>query len=159
MRAGKGRMKYTPFQIDHHNQNWRLVLQRCLRTIEDAANSGSITVKIADVIRTLDQNSKMWPMLEDFAAQVPWPINGVLGLIEPEDWKSILTAAFEEEARLAPGMRGGFVLLGARTSRYTKPKMADFITFLYAEGNDRGVKWSEKAVEHYERYGAMRKAA
>jgi hypothetical protein len=132
------------------------VLERCLRVIEDTANVGSLMVKVSAVIRSLDQNAKMWPMLEDFAAQVPWPINGTLGLIDAEDWKAILTAAFEQEGRMVPGLRGGFVMLGARTSRYTKPKMADFITFLYAEGNDRGVEWSEPSKEHFERYGVRR---
>ncbi|MGH8171825.1 MAG: recombination protein NinB [Rhodanobacteraceae bacterium] len=152
-------MKHSPFVIDHKNPNWRLVLVRCVQAVEDAANFGSITVRIVEAIRSLDQNAKMWPMLEDFAAQVPMVINGRDTLTDSDDWKALLTACFEGESRMALGLRGGFVMLGARTSGYTKKKMADFITFLYAEGNERGVKWSDRSVEHFERFASPQKSA
>lgn len=112
-----------------------------------------VTVRLDDVLRTLDQNAKMWPMLTDFAKQVRWPVNGEMSLLDAADWKALLTAAFQQEARMAPGIRGGYVMLGARTSKFNKKTMADFITFLYSEGSDRDVKWSEPSREMYERYG------
>lgn len=147
-------MKHQPFIIDHKNPHWRSVLDRAIAAIRELGVAGNLVIKLSDVIRSLDQNSKMWPMLTDFAKQIPWPVNGARELIDPEDWKAILTAAFEQEARMAPGIRGGFVMLGARTSKYTRRKMAEFITFMYAEGNERGVQWTEKSREHIVKYGA-----
>lgn len=154
-------MKTVPFIISpRKNPNWRAVVDRCCAEIRAAATAGQdVMVKVSDAIRSLDQNSKMWPMLTDIAEQVQWPVNGVLQLIEPEDWKAILTAAFQREARMAPGLRGGFVMLGARTSRFSKREMSDFIEFMYAEGADRGVLWSERSKEHFADYGLQRSRA
>lgn len=151
-------MKLPPYVIAHKNPQWPAVRDRAIADIRSMADAGQdLTVRLDDVARTLDQNAKMWPMLKDFAKQVKWPINGEMQLIADDDWKALLTAAFEQEARMAPGLRGGFVMLGARTSKFGKRTMADFITFMYAEGNDRGVIWSERSKETVERYG--RKAA
>jgi sugar phosphate isomerase/epimerase len=37
------------------------------------------------------------------------------------------------------GLDGGIVMLGQRTSRFTKPQFAEWIEFLYATAADRGV--------------------
>ena len=140
------------FLIQRSNPRAQFIVDECARHIAALARDGDVTVKVEDVARTLDQNSKMWPMLADFAKHVPWPVNGNMQLIDSDDWKAILTAAFEQEGRMAPGLRGGFVFLGARTSKYTKKRMADFITFLYAEGNERGVPWSEPSKRLAEEY-------
>jgi hypothetical protein len=148
-------MKRPPFVIDPaRNPHWPGVLDRCIVAIREAVASGSVTVRIAEVARSLDQNAKMWPMLTDFAKQVQWPVNGEMTHLDADDWKALLTAAFEQEARMAPGIRGGFVMLGARTSKYGRRKMAEFITFLYAEGNERGIVWSEPSKEIAERWAA-----
>lgn len=140
------------FVIQRSNPNAVNVAVSCHNFIQEMCKQSDVTVKVEDVARTLDQNSKMWPMLADFAKHVPWPINGTMQMIDSDDWKAILTAAFEQEGRMAPGLRGGFVFLGARTSKYTKRRMADFITFLYAEGNERGVPWSEPSKRLAEEY-------
>lgn len=140
-------MKRPPFIVDHKNPRWRDVLSRAIGTIRELADGGSITIKVYDVIRSLDQNAKMWPMLTDIAKQVPWPVNGEMTHLDADDWKAIMTASFQREARIAPGLHGGFVMLGARTSKFSRREMCDFITFLYAEGNERGVQWSERSRE------------
>ena len=119
-----------------------------------------------DPKRTVSQNSKMWPMLTDISRQLPWPHtrNGswVIDKMSPMSWKAVLTAAFEREMLMAQGWDGGTVMVGASTSNYGIRKMADFITWLYAEGNEKGIKWSEKSERAYEQYGAhnhTRKAA
>ncbi|KAK6696937.1 hypothetical protein SNK04_013835 [Fusarium graminearum] len=48
--------------------------------------------------------------------------------------------------RMGPGLRGGVVMLGARTSKYSRRKMGDFLTFIHAEFSDR-VRWSDSSVE------------
>lgn len=148
------------YQISHTNPARVDVAARCVAEIKRRLIAGEdVTVKLAPHVRSLDQNAKLWPMLTDFAKQVPWPVNGSMQLIEPEDWKAILTAAFEQEGRMAPGLRGGFVMLGARTSKYSKRKFSDLIEFLYAEGSERGVEWSERSKETVDRFGPQGRRA
>ncbi len=138
--------------IKHSNPKWAAVLELCLADIRRLATAGDCAVTLSDVIRSLDQNAKMWPMLADFAQQVPVVVGGEKVFCDKDDWKALLTAAFGCEIRMAVGLRGGIVMLGARTSKFTTKQMAEFITFLYAEGNERGVQWSEKSEEHFTRY-------
>lgn len=150
-------MKMPPYIIDKRkNPQWRAVLELCIADIRRLAETGNIMVVLSDVIRSLDQNAKMWPMLTDFAQQVAWPIDGVYILLDTHDWKALLTAAFEKEVRMAPGLNGGTVMLGASTSGYGKAKMSEFIEFMYAEGTTRGVIWSERARDHFVRYSKVR---
>lgn len=85
--------------------------------------------------RTLDQNAYQWPYLEGFAKQLQWPVNGEMVHLSRDEWKDILTCAFEEEIkpRLAMGFEGaGMVMLGRRTSQYGKRKFALWMEFLFA---------------------------
>ena len=151
------------FKIERKNPAHGDVARRAIAAIKEAMLAGQdFMVTIGEVVRTLDQNAAMWPALTDFAAQVPWPVTQMDGSTRQataDDMKDVMTAAFESEARMAPGLRGGFVMLGARTSKYGKRKMGDFLTFLRAEGNDRGVVWSEKATESFSEYIDSRKEA
>ena len=152
------------FKIERKNERWQDVARRAVAAIKEAALSGrDFQVVIDEVKRTLDQNAAMWPALTDFAKQVPWPVtcsDGSTRQITPEELKDVLTAAFEQETRMTPGLRGGFVMLGARTSQYGKRKMGDFLTFVRAEGNDRSVVWSGRAREKFDEFiPAARRAA
>ena len=90
--------------------------------------------------RSLDQNAAQWPILQAFSQQLLWPVNGAMVRMEPEDWKHVLTAAFEgERARLAMGLDGGVVMLGARTSQYSKAKFSEWMEFIHATAALRGV--------------------
>lgn len=93
--------------------------------------------------RTLAQSAKLHAMLGDVARQVRWPVNGTLTLLTLEDWKAIITASLAQEQRMAAGVRGGFVILGKRTSAMTIADMSEMIEFLYAFGAEHGVAWSE----------------
>lgn len=147
------------FRIEHKNPRWRTVLENAISELRKAAELGDVMVTLADVLRSLDQNAKQWPMLRDIAGQVPMTINGVPQRASEKDWKAVMTAAFGEETRFAVGLDGrGLVALGAATSEFSKAKFSDYIEFLYAAGSERGVEWSEKAKEHYERYRARRAA-
>lgn len=90
--------------------------------------------------RTEAQNRLMWPMLTAFSKQLEWPVNGRMVLMGPDEWKDVLTAAFMGEAvRLAMGLDGGVVMLGQRTSKFSKAKFSEFVEFLYATAADREV--------------------
>ena len=92
--------------------------------------------------RTLDQNSYQWPYLEGFSKQLQWPVNGELVWLTKEEWKDILTCAFEEEVkpRLAMGFEGaGMVMLGRKTSQYGKRKFALWMEWLMAAAALKGI--------------------
>jgi hypothetical protein len=91
--------------------------------------------------RTQAQNRLMWPLLTVFANELLWPVNGRMVKMDADDWKDVLSAAFKgESVRLAMGLNGGVVLLGQRTSKFSKAEFSDWIEFLYATAADRGVK-------------------
>ena len=94
--------------------------------------------------RSLDANAKMWAMLSDISKQVEWPLNGVTQKLSPEDWKDILSASLQQENRIAQGVRGGFVMLGQRTSRMSVRQMSELVEFMYAFGAEHEVRWSER---------------
>jgi hypothetical protein len=97
-------------------------------------------VTIRDVNRTLDQNAAQWPILEAFSDQLLWPVNGQMVKMTAEEWKDVLTAAFQREtARLAMGLDGGVVMLGQRTSKFGKKKFSEWLEFLHAVAAQRGV--------------------
>ncbi|MFC3816544.1 recombination protein NinB [Lysobacter sp. GCM10012299] len=128
----------------------RAVVDRAIGTINALASGDDFQVTISDVARTLDQNAAMWASLHDFASQIDYPVinpDGSRGRAGEDDLKAILTAAFEQETRMAPGLHGGTVFLGARTSKYGKKRMGQFLSFVHAEGAQRGVVWSEKAKD------------
>jgi hypothetical protein len=111
------------------------------RAAQDIASApeGYIAV-VQEPNRSLDQNAAQWPILQAFADQLQWPINGKLEWLTDEEWKDILTAAFmREQARVAPGLDGGMVLLGQRTSKFGKKQFSDWLEFLNATAAARDV--------------------
>ena len=111
---------------------------RCCEAIMSAPDG--MRVEIKERKRSLDQNAAQWPILQAFAEQIKWPVNGELVTLDPEEFKDILTAAFfGESVRLAQGLNGGVVMLGKRTSKFTKKEFSDWLEFLHAAAAARGV--------------------
>ena len=78
----------------------------------------------------------MWANLEDIAQQVVW--YGVK--LTKDEWKDVLTAALKKQ-KVVPGIEGGFVIIGARTSKMTVPEMTELIELSTAFGTQQGVKF------------------
>jgi hypothetical protein len=116
-----------------HDQARRNALE-CVKT----APAG-YAVTVAEPTRNSDQNAAMWPILEAFSEQLVWPVNGRMEKLTAEEWKSLLSAAFRKEQRIAQGLDGGFVMLGQRTSRFSKREFSEWLEFLHATAADRGV--------------------
>lgn len=93
--------------------------------------------------RSLEQNSRLWALLHDVARQVKWPVDGRETYLSPEDWKDIFTASLRKGQRVSPGIDGGFVMLGARTSRMTVGEMVDLQTLIEAFGAQNGVAFGD----------------
>jgi hypothetical protein len=119
-------------------------------------------VEVSPPKRTLSQNRKMWPLLHDLAVQVVW-----FGeRYEEEDWKDLITALVaktkKQEQRTAPGIGGGVVMFGERTSKMRVGQMVDVIEAIYWFGTEQGVKFSEESrmrIEWAQRWGETNRRA
>lgn len=117
----------------------RLINETARRSAHAAINrapDGHMII-IQPPTRSAEQNSRMWAMLSDISQQVLW--HGQK--LDPKDWKEMATAALKKQ-RVVPGIEGGFVVLGARTSRMSVQEMREVIDFLDYFGAERGVIWS-----------------
>lgn len=103
-----------------------------------------VEITEAKLTRSIEQNSRMWALLSDVAQQVEWPVDGKLQRLSPEEWKDIFTAAHTKGQRVAQGIEGGFVMLGARTSRMSVGDMIDLQTLIEAFGFEHNVVWGEQ---------------
>lgn len=130
----------------------RDTMLRVYDAVRRQACQGELEVAVREPKRSISQNAKLWPMLQDIAGQVEWPVDGVMQLLGKEDWKDILTSGLNQEQRVAQGINGGFVMLGSRTSRMRKKEFSELIEFIYWFGSEKGVRWSEKALSIYEQY-------
>lgn len=99
---------------------------------------GAVQLTIGRPRRSLDQNKKLWPMLRDISQQVVW--HGQR--LEPDEWKDVLTAGIKKQ-KVVPGIDGGFVVIGARTSKMRKKDFCELVEFIYWFGAEHGVRWSE----------------
>ena len=137
-------MTDTTLSITLHNrqQAWADIKEQVfpfLATALQASKKWVLTLK--PETRTQAQNRLMWPLLTVFSQQLLWPVNGQMVTMDPDDWKDVLSAAFKgESVRLAMGINGGVVMLGQRTSKFTKAQFVEWIEFLYATAADRDVK-------------------
>jgi hypothetical protein len=89
--------------------------------------------------RTLEQNSLMWALLTDLSKQVDWYGNK----LTPDEWKDVLSASLKKQ-KAVPGIDGGFVVIGARTSQMGKREMSDLCELIQAFGTEHNVIWSEQ---------------
>jgi hypothetical protein len=99
-------------------------------------------VEIKGPARTLPQNDKMWAMLTEIAAQATWHGEKLSEL----DWKDLFSGAVKIAGggvRAVPGLEGGIMLLGLRTSEMTVAEMANLITYIEAWGAQNGVTFSD----------------
>lgn len=93
-------------------------------------------------MRSHEQNRLMWANLADIANQVVWYGHK----LHKEEWKDVLTAALKKQ-KVVPGIDGGFVIIGARTSKMTVAEMNELIELSYAFGTQQGVKFSALSEE------------
>lgn len=115
-----------------------------------------LVLDIKESTRTLGQNRKMWPLLKDLSDQVIWYGNRY----DSDDWKDLITALVaktkKQEQRMAPGLDGGVVMFGQRTSKMTVREMVEVIEAIYWFGTQQGVRFSEKSrleIEWAKRWG------
>jgi hypothetical protein len=104
-------------------------------------------VAVTEPTRNLEQNALLWVLLTAFSEQLRWPVNGAMVRLSPEDWKTLLTAAYRRESqRVAQGIDGGMVMLGMSTSKLGKREFAELIEFIHSVAADRGVELERESV-------------
>lgn len=96
-------------------------------------------VKVEPPLRTSDQNSKLWAMLNDVARAKPEGRNWA-----PETWKAAFMHFLGHQVVFAEGLNNtGPFPVGFRTSKLTVRQMIDLIDCIYAYGAEHGVEWTE----------------
>lgn len=96
-------------------------------------------VIIQEATRTLDQNARLWALLNDVSQQVVWHGRK----LSSDEWKIVFSAALKKQD-VIPGIDGGFVAMGQSTSRMTKKELSDLMTLIEAFGAEHGVQWTER---------------
>lgn len=96
-------------------------------------------ITISEPGRTIDQNAKLWAMLNDVAKAKPegrqWP---------PETWKAAFMHFLGHQVKFAEGLDGtGPFPVGFRTSNLTVRQMIDLIDCITEYGGRHGVVWNE----------------
>lgn len=96
-------------------------------------------VQVSPPLRTVDQNAKLWSMLNDVARAAPegrnWP---------PETWKAAFMHFLGHQVMFAEGLDNtGPFPLGFRSSKLTVRQMIDLIDCIYEYGGRHGVEWRE----------------
>lgn len=110
------------------------------KRLVDTAEDGDI-VQIAKPTRTLDQNAKLWPMLEDLQSQVP-----EMEMFSTEEIKARFLNALGVEMRFLPTLEGqGMFPVGVRSSTLTKEQFSGLIELMYAYGAKHDVRWTNPA--------------
>lgn len=96
-----------------------------------------LTLEVRPEKRSDAQNRRLWAMLSDISAQVDWYGNK----LSDEEWKDVFTAALKRQI-VVPGLDGGFVVCGQRTSRMTKAEMCELQELMEAFGAQKGVRFT-----------------
>lgn len=101
-----------------------------------------VIIREAKSLRSIAQNDLMWGMLTDISGQVEWYGEK----LTPEEWKDVLTAGVKKQ-KAVPGIDGGFVVLGARTSKMSIKEMSEVIELAGYFGGQHEVKFKQEARE------------
>jgi hypothetical protein len=113
----------------------------------DEAPDGDF-VSLSAPTRTLEQNAKLWPMLEDIQQQVAPHLS-------TEDIKLQFLNALGVEMRFLPTLEGqGMFPVGLRSSTLTKEQFSGLIELIYEYGAKHEVRWSEPAEREKQRRAA-----
>ncbi len=107
---------------------------------------------LAEKTRSLEQNALLWAALTDVSRQVIW--HGQR--LSQDEWKDVFSAALKRQ-KVVPGIDGGFVVCGQRTSRMGVREFSDLIELMLAFGAERGVRW--RAPDGYEQLLATTRVA
>jgi hypothetical protein len=111
----------------------KTALQHVYKTAHASLIDGKpMTVTLKPQTRSDAQRMRMWGMLRDLSEQVDWYGHKLTA----DEWKDVVTAGIKKQ-KAVPGIEGGFVVLGDRTS-------------------DKSVKWTSELMQYIEAFGASK---
>lgn len=125
-------MSYAVHYVLAHQQARDLAAMACQNSPEDWI------VKISPRNRTLDQNAKLWAVLNKLAEHINWYGQKLTA----EEWKDVLTASLKKQ-KVVPSIDGGFVVVGASTSKMDKKTFSDLLELCQAFGAEKGVDFGD----------------
>lgn len=100
-------------------------------------NGDKLHIEVRSEKRSDAANRRMWALLTDISRQVIWHGQKM----DAEEWKDFFTAAMKRQ-KVIPGMDGGFVVLGQRTSKMSKAEMCELQELIEAFGAQHEVRFS-----------------
>jgi len=122
----------------HNAQQGHMALMGLWAQIKAHLMAGQqLVIEVKEKTRSTEQNARMWALLTDVSRQVDWYGQK----LTPEEWKDVFSASLKKQ-KAVPGLDGGFVILGQRTSKMSIREMADLMTLIEAFGADKGVRFS-----------------
>jgi hypothetical protein len=127
--------------VSFYRLNNQLARQAACRAVLDAPEGW--ICKVTQETRSLDQNALLWPLLTDISQQVEWYGRR----LTQYEWKDVFSASLRK-SKVVPGLDGGFVVLGQRTSVMPKHEFSELIDLIYAFGAEHGVKFEEKEAKN-----------
>ncbi len=118
---------------------FRLVHQTARdRAVEAVRNApDGWIVKVSEPTRSLEQNSLLWPLLDEVSKQVDWYGQK----LTKEEWKDVFTASLKKQ-KVVPGLDGGFVVCGQSTRVMNKRDFSELCELIFSFGAQRGVKFN-----------------
>ena len=96
-----------------------------------------LVIEVKEMTRSVEQNARLWALLTDVSNQVNWYGNK----LTPEEWKDVFTASLKRH-KTVPGIDGGFVVLGMRTSKMSVREMGELMELIEAFGANHGVRFT-----------------
>lgn len=108
-----------------------------VREVQKAPQGYVVTV--GEPPRSLDQNAAQWPYLEAWALGKEACINGKMVKATRDDWKDILTGAFNGETRIA-AFDNKVIMLPQRASKMGKKEFSEWLEFLAAMTAQAGLE-------------------
>lgn len=122
----------------HNAQQGHMALMGLWAQIKAHLMAGQqLVIEVKEKTRSTEQNARMWALLTEVSRQVDWYGQKLTA----EEWKDVFSASLKKQ-KAVPGLDGGFVILGQRTSKMSIREMADLMTLIEVFGADKGVRFS-----------------
>ena len=109
--------------------------------VKSALLSGhKLHLELRPETRSDPQNRLMWCRLTELSRKVNWHGQHLTA----EEWKDVLSASLKKQ-RAVPGIDGGFVILGQRTSKMSRAEMSELLELIAAFGAQQGIEFAEES--------------
>jgi hypothetical protein len=113
------------------------IRRRAMESVWNAPDNYKLV--ISEEVRSLEQNSRLWPSLTEISNQVMWYGRK----LSPDDWKHVFTSSMKK-MDVVPNLENtGFVALGLSTSKMSKRELSDLLELVYAFGAEHGVVFKD----------------